>query len=117
MIVGIVSDGDAPVVVLELANREWPAVVDTGFNGDLELPEELRSLLPHEYMGRTISFLAAGQKTEEDAYFVIIPFDGEMVAAEATFVSGKEILIGTHLLRHHRLEVNFPERTVMIERI
>jgi predicted aspartyl protease len=117
LIVGTVSDDDAPVVTLELADRDWPAIVDTGFNGDFELPDELRPLLPHEYMGKTISILAAGQRVEEGAYYVEVPFDGELVSAEVTFVPGSQILIGTRLPRHHRLEVNFPGRTVTIERV
>jgi hypothetical protein len=46
LIVGTVSD-DTPVVALDIAGREWPAIVDTGFNGDFELPDELRTILPH----------------------------------------------------------------------
>ena len=117
MIVGSVSDDGAPEVVLELAGRRWPAIVDTGFNGDLELPDELRSILPHEYIGRVISNLAGGQRIEEDAYTVEVPFDGELVSAEVTFVTGEQILIGTRLLWQHRLEVVFPKSTVTVERV
>ena len=46
------------------------AIVDTGFNGDLELPARLFSLLPREYVGKTLSGLAAGKQIEEDAYAV-----------------------------------------------
>lgn len=117
MIVGVVSDDDTPIVALELAGRKWSAIVDTGFNGDFELPEALRAFLPHECMGRTISTLAGGQSIEEDSYLVDIPFDGEIVSAEVTFAPGDQILIGTRLLLRHRLEVDFPERTVTIERV
>jgi predicted aspartyl protease len=117
LIVGTVTDEDAPVVELALAGREWFAIVDTGFNGDLELPDDLRADLPHEYLGRAYSILAGGQRIEEDAYLVEIPFDGEMISAEVTFVPGKQILIGTHLLRRHVLEIDFPVRTVKIKRV
>jgi hypothetical protein len=46
---------------------------------------------------------------------VDFPFDGRTVHAEATFVSGSEILIGTQLLRQHRLEIHFPAQTVVLE--
>jgi hypothetical protein len=38
------------------------------------------------------------------------------VRAQATFVDGNSILIGTGLLRDYRLQVDFPARTVAIEK-
>jgi hypothetical protein len=92
------------------------AVADS-FNGDLELPDSLRPLLHPRFIGRMSSALAGGQRVEEDVYLVDFPFDGRTVQAEATFVPGSEILIGTQLLQQYRLEVHFPERTVLRERI
>jgi hypothetical protein len=48
---------------------------------------------------------------------VDFPFDGQTVTAQATFVPGGEILIGTHFLRQYRLEINFVHRTVLLERV
>jgi hypothetical protein len=45
------------------------------------------------------------------------PFDGRTVHAETSFVPGNEILIGTQLLRPYRLEIHFPERTVLLDRV
>jgi hypothetical protein len=59
----------------------------------------------------------AGQIVDEDTYGVDFPLDGHTLIVEATFVSGTEILIGTHLLRQYRLEINFPARTVLLERV
>ena len=49
-------------------------------------------------------------------YLVEFPFDGQTVQAEATFVSGSHILIGTHLLREYSLQINFVSKTVQLER-
>ena len=68
-------------------------------------------------IGPIESILAAGQVVIEDLYAVEILFDGEFVRAEATFVPGDELLIGTGLLRRHRLEIDFPNSTVHLERI
>ena len=46
---------------------------------------------------------------------VNLPFDGETVLAEATFRTGDEILVGTGMLKQHRLEIHFPNRTVILE--
>jgi predicted aspartyl protease len=105
-----------PYVGLPLADRTWRAVIDSGFNGDVELPLARRAQLDCTYAGPVLSYLAAGQAVEEESYVVRLPFDGEIVSAEATFVTGDEILIGTRLLPDHRLTIDFPAGTVHIER-
>lgn len=87
-------------------------MLDTGFNGDLELPDALRPFVGPRYVGRTRFLLAAGQAAVEDTFLVNFPFDGETVVAEATFTSATEILIGTGMLRRHQLEIHFPNRTL-----
>jgi len=116
VIVGAVSADGVPIITLAIAGQEWPAVLDTGFNGDLELPEDLRPALNARYVGRVTSALAGGQHLEEDVYVVEIPFDGHIVHAEATFVPGEQILIGTHLLRHYQLQIDFMLRSVRLIR-
>ncbi len=66
MIRGIVSTRGLPVIVLRVAGSNWPATVDTGFNGDLELPMELRARIRACYSGHVRSRLANGQYVEED---------------------------------------------------
>lgn len=117
MIAGRVTDDGEPVVMLDVAGQPWSATIDTGFNGDLELPDTLRPFVNARFFARTRSFLAAGQSIEEDAYWVDFPFDEQIIAALATFVEGDEILIGTNLLRQYRLEINFVTRTVLLERV
>jgi hypothetical protein len=63
-----------------------------------------------------VSLLAANQRVQEDAFLVDFPFDGQTVGAQATFVSGDEILIGTRMLRDYRLRIDFPGQTVVIEK-
>ena len=88
-----------------------------GFNGDLELPEPLRSSLNARYVGQVTSALAGGQTIEEAVYLVNFPFDGKVIQAEATFVDGHQVLIGTHLLQEYHLQVNFVLQTVELERV
>lgn len=42
MIEGNVTPDGVPVVTVHVANRFREAIVDTGFNGHLELPDDLR---------------------------------------------------------------------------
>jgi len=114
VITGTVTEDGVPVIMLPVAGQLWQGIVDTGINGDLELPEGLRSLVNARFLGRMTSLLASGRHREEDLYLVEVPFDGQLVQAKATFVPGQEILIGIHLLRLYRLEISFPARTVLL---
>jgi predicted aspartyl protease len=116
VILGVVSSQGLPTIILAIAGRDWSATIDTGFNGDLELPDALREPLNAQYVGRATAALAGGQSVEEDLYLVDFPFDGRIVQAEATFVSGNNILIGTRLLREYSLQINFVSRTAQLER-
>ncbi len=116
MIEGIVSKSGIPLIFLDIAGREWPTTIDTGFNGDLELPEALASSLKIRYFGRATSLLAGNQLIEEDQFIVEFPFDGQTIRAVATFVFGDGILLGTNMLRDYELFVNFPSRYVSLKR-
>ena len=79
MILGVVSVHGLPTIILPIAGRDWPATIDTGFNGDLELPEVLRDPLSAHFVGRATVALAGGQSVEENVYLVDFPFDGRVV--------------------------------------
>src|SRR4051812_48881697 len=115
MIRGIVNSEGVPEISLIVADREWPTVIDTGFNGDLELPESLRANVNARYTTDIVSLLAGGQELTESAYDVDFPFDDRLVTAEATFVGHSGILLGTHMLSEYRLTIDFVARTVLLE--
>lgn len=116
MIAGTVTEAGIPVVTLRLGDRECTATIDTGFNGDLELSETLRASIRARFVGRVTSALAGGQQIEEDAYLVQLVFDGALTEAVATFVNGDGVLLGTNLLRNHRLRIGFKSHNVTLER-
>jgi predicted aspartyl protease len=114
---GEVDDTGSPILRLIVAGREWLATIDTGFNGDLELPDELAQHFAIEYAGESKTTLAGGQVIEEKLYSLYFPFDDEIMSVEVAFAPTDQILIGTHLLRDYRLEINFVTRTVLLERV
>lgn len=114
---GTVTDDGVPIIMVPVAGQMWPGIIDTGFNGDVELPEELRESLNARFIGRMSSLLASGQQIEQDVDLVDFPFDGETVVAEATFVPADELLLGTQLMQPYRLEIHFPDQTVRLERV
>jgi clan AA aspartic protease len=115
LIEGIITADGVPAIEVEVGGQAWQAIIDTGFNGELELPERLRSHVNAEFVGRAASLLAANQRIEEDVFLVDFPFDWRAVRVQATFVNGDEILIGTRILRDYRLLIDFPVGTVAIE--
>ena len=52
MIVGEVGLEGVPTISLALSGDEYLAIIDTGFNGDLELPESLKDLVNARYLSR-----------------------------------------------------------------
>lgn len=117
MLTGTVTDDGVPQILLAVAGQSWPVIIDTGFNGELELPDHLRQAVNARFIGHIYVALGGGQYVEEEVYLVDFPFDGETLLAEATFVPGQEILLGAQLLRRYRLEIDFPARTVRLERV
>ena len=115
MITGYVSADYAPIIEVEAAGKRWTALVDSGFNGDLELPLALKPAVNARFLERIHSRLAGGQTIEEEAFVVDFPFDGRVHRASATFVAGDEILIGMHFLRRYRLVIDVPQRSLVID--
>lgn len=106
-----------PILRLEIDRREWIAVIDTGFDGELELPNELADYFAAESVGQTETTLGGGRVVEEELFQIEFPFDGNVVIAEACFSPFEEILIGTALILNYKLEINFVLRTVQLDRI
>lgn len=108
------DDDGIPIVLLAIGDMNQAMIFDTGFNGDLELPEAIRSAVNPRFMGRFRSLLAGGQSVDEDLFAVTIPFDGRIIEAQATFSPQLLGLIGTNLLRDYRLEIDFVEKTLIL---
>jgi hypothetical protein len=62
---GTVTDNGVPIIMLLVAGQTWQGIIDTGFNGDLELPEALRAAVRPRFIGRISSALAGGQRIVE----------------------------------------------------
>lgn len=118
MIVGLVDPDGIPFIAVQVGGDVYRAVVDTGFNGDLELPEELREHVHPTPIGTRWANLASGQRHLDEMFLVEFPFDGENVNVEASFVQDvEEILIGTGLLAQYRLEVDFPQSKLVLKKV
>lgn len=116
MIVGQVTDDGVPIIRFDLADEVLDAIIDTGFNGDLELPRRLQHCLGAKFVNTVESILAAGQSVVEDVFSVRVPFDGQIIEAEVTFSDSGAVLIGTHFLRQYHLQIDFVKQSVLVKR-
>jgi predicted aspartyl protease len=116
MATGQVSPAGMPVVQIEVAGHRLEAVVDTGFEGGLQLPNAWRNRLnPRPYRQVTYQ-LGGGQTLVEVTYLVAMTLDGHHQTVETLFAPSDEILLGVDALRDYRLTVDFPAGTVAVDR-
>lgn len=87
MIVGRVSARGVPLIELPVGGKTWIAVIDTGFNGHLELPNELRRELRVDYWNDVEVALAEGIQFTEPHYLLKSPFHDRDMHAIVTFSS------------------------------
>jgi predicted aspartyl protease len=63
VIKGKVTSNGVPTISFKIADGVYRAVIDTGFNGDLELPEKLRKHFRPRLLGQATSTRAEFSST------------------------------------------------------
>jgi predicted aspartyl protease len=111
---GEVNSEVTPVLHLNLAGLEWLAIIDTGFNGDLELPDVLAAHFGGIPSGQEHSMLADGSIVIDDLFMIDFPFDNQVVKARVSYAPARYVLIGTGLMADYRLEIDFPAKVVQL---
>jgi predicted aspartyl protease len=112
---GVVDSRGTPVVRLPIVGRELTAVIDTGFDGFVLIPAVLASEFKCRLLGDAELTLSGGQIVRQKMFALDFPFDGEVIPVRAFFAPVQELQIGTQLLARYRIEINFVERTVLLE--
>jgi clan AA aspartic protease len=114
------EDGQAvvelEVVCRDRSSRTVPAVIDTGFNGQVSLSRRVVNELdpPLTYEGTVEVELASGAAIEEDVYSGTIRFDGREVVAEIIITDAGDTFVGTGLLTGKVLLINFATHEVTV---
>ena len=122
MIQGWLREDGQAVVQLELVGSDRshhtvPAIIDTGFNGQVSLARRVVDELnpPLTYEGTVEMELASGTVIDEDVYSGTIRFDGQEQTAEIIITDSEDTLIGTGLLTGKILLMNFVTREVIVK--
>ena len=97
---------------LDGATEEVEAVVDTGFNGFLCLPDPVVQRLHLPYLNSTTAFMADDRSRILRIHQAQIDWDGKARTVEAhasgatAHASGATALVGMQLVTDHRLEMD-----------
>src|SRR3990172_5395297 len=114
MISGRVNSFDEPVVTLFLLLREKrvrkKAIIDTGFNGYLSVPQSLAK--DWYFFGYEKYEIATGDIVEQRVYLGKIFWNENLQDVYAVTSHSKDILIGTKLLRRNKLLIDFPKKKI-----
>src|SRR5882672_7651676 len=119
MLKGIVNPRGEPVVriaLLSSANhsQSHSAVIDTGFNGTLSLPESLIQRLGWRWIGYESYEIATGDVVREKVFVGRARWMRRIQEVDVVASHSRDILIGTRLLQESRLLVDFRKNLVRI---
>jgi clan AA aspartic protease len=118
---GYVDESRQPRVALLVVGQrgqflEVDAVIDTGFDGAVCLPESFAAQVALQLLGTQLVELADGSQHEEQVYLGQILFDGERHWVDISLTQATDALLGTALLQEYRLEIGFRSRTVTLRK-
>lgn len=101
------------------SNREInvPAMIDTGYNGEIILPISSIRDMNLEFLGTIDSELANGEIVDTELYKSRMKWFNEIREITVGASQSEDILLGTLLLANCRLEVDFKQRLVSIEKL
>jgi clan AA aspartic protease len=91
------------------------AWIDTGFNGDLVLPQRQIDELALPRSGYVGAILADGSESLLDRYACLIEWFGERRDLEVVANEGQHPLLGVGLLRGHDLHISYRSGKIVIE--
>ncbi len=119
MLKGIVNLSGEPLVktiLLSINGRQYghDAIIDTGFNGSLSIPEKLAKRYQWKWAGYESYEVATGDIVQQNIYLGYIAWFGKNQEVYAVSTHSRDILIGTSLLVSQKLTINFKKRTLLL---
>lgn len=115
---GRVSPSGEPTipVILYLVGSplQKKAIIDTGFNGSLSIPEKLAKKGKWHFFGFEEYELATGDIVRQKIYIGQMRLDKNPFTVYAVTSHSADVLIGTRLLRNRELWIQFKSRRVIL---
>src|SRR5262249_50925000 len=97
------------------AEAEVDAWVDTGFNGDLVLPQAQVVALGLPLGPAVRATLADASEVLLDTYTCLLEWFGELKEIEVIINPGRFPLLGVGLMQEHELHINYRTRTMSLD--
>jgi clan AA aspartic protease len=88
--------------------------IDTGFTGELVLPQAQVTALALPLGPAVTAALADGSQTQMDTYLCLVEWFGEWKTIEVIANQGRFPLLGVGLLLDHELHIDYRAKTVMV---
>jgi clan AA aspartic protease len=92
------------------------AIVDLGFDGSFCLPMDVAHWIGAEVAGWGILLLADGSKSKLPTAYCVVELLGEATTVQAFLTNTFDPLVGTDLLDHCHLTVDFDSGEVQLKR-
>jgi clan AA aspartic protease len=118
---GFVDEIDRALLNIEVGSDAVPdfenhnAWIDTGFTGGLALPQEVINRLALPDGPVVTAVLADGSTIVVNTYTAAVKWFGPTLTAEVVPKAGDVTLLGTQLMRHHKLTVDYRKNTVSLD--
>lgn len=111
---GYLDELEQAFLKFDIGQNPLDFLVDTGFSGTLLVGKESFDDSRATPSGTMEATLAAGQTCTFECYDIEFDWFGKRVLVQILTGSGKECLLGTIMLRPHRLEIDYDRRTVAL---
>ncbi len=106
-----------PFVTLHIGKKEIEAIIDTGFNGALLLPQEIITEMKLKKIGISDYIMADGTTSETELFLSEIEWIGEKKKVTVVSSSSDIALVGMELLYDIKLTLSPAEEILTIEPI
>jgi clan AA aspartic protease len=90
------------------------AWIDTAFNGGLAIPRDQIAGLGLSQQSSAEAILADGRSVELETFVCFLDWFGNTYETQIAASDGEYPLLGTMLLDGHRLDINYPQKSVEI---
>lgn len=116
---GKVNENLEPIITIQFANgAEIDCVVDTGFNGTLFLPRDFIRRNDFTVIGEE-SFHSVGQDEAQvaEVFSATVKWLGDELEVGIIVSEFGSALIGAEMMIHAKLEIDYAQSTVSIEKV
>ena len=104
-----------PMITIQLNNREIEAILDTGFNGTIMLPENLIETLSLEKIGNAEYALADGTISNADIFKTEISWNNQKSEIAVVSSPSNLTLVGMELLNNVKTTLHPKENLLNIQ--